>query len=135
MNYPYKLTVTKPVVGRTGRLQTSRTGVQGSADLRRAVADCHDAPCLFSLSTADGNPVLYFMVDGDRAHLSAWEHPELCHYLTSDLPVEGDDSIDLGWNSYPAWSVTPLEKALSAAELYVDQRKLADWGKWRVEEM
>ena len=134
MNPPYVLTVTRPRVGRQGPLQTSKIEVQGSADLRRAVAACHDAPCLLQLSTADGNPVLYFMVDGDRAHMSAWEHPERYHYLTSDPPLVPDEFIDLGWNSYPAWSVTLLEKALSAAELFVDQRKLADWGKWRLEE-
>ena len=135
MNQSYKLSITKPVAGRTGRLETSRSEVQSSADVRRAVAECHHAPCLISLSTTDGNPVLYFMIDGDRAHLSAWEHPELCHYLTSDPPLVADEFIDLGWNSYPAWSVTPLDKALSAAELYVDERKLADWGKWRREEL
>src|SRR4051812_20728390 len=127
MNHPYVLTVTKPRVGRQGLLQTSKIGVQGSADLRRAVADCRDAPCLFQLSTDDAF-LLYLMVDGDRAHLSAWDPPELCHYFTSDSPVEAADSIDLGWNSFPAWSVTPLDKALSAAELFIDQRKLAAWG-------
>ena len=115
------------------RLATTRRNVQNWTDILHAINEFRSAPTLFQLSRNEGT-LLYMMLDGDLVHLSVFDPPELCHYLTYDESEGLNGYVDLGWNSYPAWSVVRgVDRVLDIAKLFVEQHRLASDAQWREE--
>lgn len=116
-----------------GKLSTHRTTPTRWSDIAHALSDTGDQPTLLQLRLTD-DALLYLMLDGDAAQLSAFHPSELCHYLVSGQPTGSNDHVDLGWNSYPKWMVVHgRERVLEIARNFVERRSFDPGAEWHEE--
>lgn len=132
MNARYTLKVT--TLENTG-LRTRESQLQSWPDVEREILALKNAIALYELSQNE-DFILYLMIDGNRAHMTAWEG-DICHYLCSERPSDkNDQSVDLGWNAYPSWSVVVgLDTVMRAAKAFVMDGELLATACWWDEEV
>lgn len=124
-SYSIKITIKK------NRLTTSAISFTHWEEFEEFIEEHSSNPTLYQISDKAGNFLIYFMADKDNYHLSAWNE-DSCFYFCDN--TKSDAPIDIGWNSYPAWSVvSDKNKVLKAIRLFLTESELTQEGQWRQE--
>lgn len=99
-------------------------------DIKNIIMNRSTAPTLYETSTVDGNFLVYLMLDNNNAHLSLWRG-DTCYYASEG---DADGFVDIGWNSFPAWSVVKnSSKILEAVERFINEDQLITELIWKSE--
>jgi hypothetical protein len=116
-----------------GSLKTIRTEFPSAQDAMASVlCEGRDtAATLYQLSE-DGRPLMFLMLEADRAHLSLGPSEEQLCYLWT----EGADGgpVDLGWHAFPPGLVGDVEPALAAAQFFCEEGRLDPRFSWKCED-
>ena len=129
----YQIQITKKELT---KLVTSKVIISSWEHLQKIITSEGSTPILYEISDVNKNFLVYFMTDNNYVHLSAWKEDTCYYFCEKNADINKNDSFDIGWNSFPSWTVVEgSNDPFKAIKLFLEEKQLADWANWQSEEV